>query len=188
MLAAFFVSKNISKKTSRFVANPTNPFIFASVNNNKQVSTLFFMKKSNYPRPTAEMKAAAEKVLALRAVVATIKPVIEAIHDEVLAETKPVDEKGNSVTWFDLYILGEEKYLPILELNQQKILAAGFTPPEGCCPLLMAENNLRQANYEMNNLAQALLPQRLRVRIDEIWDMKGLKKLTDLNLSYIMSR
>lgn len=145
------------------------------------------MKNPAYPTPTPEMKAAAKNVVACRAILETIRPKIDAIHDEVLAEFQPKDGKGNSIRWFDLYLLGEEGYTPILETADQRIRAAGFTAPEGCCPLLVAENSLRRTSHLMNKLAQGLVPEDKRVDLDTIWDMDVLKKLTDLNLKYIIS-
>lgn len=140
-----------------------------------------------YPKPTAEMIEAAKNVVACRAILETIRPKIDAIHDEVLAEFQPKDENGNSIRWFDLYLLGEEGYTPILEAADQRIRAAGFTAPEGCCPLLVAENSLRKASWAMNELALTLMPEDKRIDLDSIWDMNVLKKLTDLNLKYIIS-
>ena len=133
------------------------------------------------------MIEAAKNVVACRAILETIRPKIDAIHDEVLAEFQPKDENGNSIRWFDLYLLGEEGYTPILEAADQRIRAAGFTAPEGCCPLLVAENSLRKASWAMNELALTLMPEDKRIDLDSIWDMNVLKKLTDLNLKYIIS-
>jgi len=146
------------------------------------------MAKNRYPIPTPKMKEAAENVIACRAIIETVKPKIEAIHNEILAEFQPKDGGGNPIRWFDLYLLGPEGYAPILETADQRIRAAGFTAPEGCCPLLVAENNLRKASMAMNKLAQALIPEDKRVELDVIWDMDVLEKLTNLNLRYIISR
>jgi hypothetical protein len=70
------------------------------------------MKRTHIPKPTAEMKEAAQIVVACQAQVNTIRPKIDAIHNEILAEFRPTDEEGNPVNWESLYILGEEGYGP----------------------------------------------------------------------------
>lgn len=148
------------------------------------------MKRRVYPVPTKEMITAAANVIAARAYVETIRPKITAIHDSVLSEENAVDENGNAVTWNTLYVLGEEVFIPIIEKAQAKIREAGFYAPEDKCPLLLAESAVRNAEWELNKLAVNLLPQELKSKIDieTVYDPVILKKLTELNLKYILNR
>lgn len=145
------------------------------------------MENPSYPKPTAEMKEAAKNVVACRAILGTIRPKVEAIQNEILAEVNPVDENGQPVTWFNLYLCDDSVSDKCFDLSTERTRAAGLNAPEGCCPLLVAENNLRKANRVMNELALALMPEDKRIDLDSIWDMDVLKKLTGLNLKYIIS-
>lgn len=136
-------------------------------------------------KPTKEMIDAAKNVLECRAMVETLKPVINKIQSDLVAQIQPKDENGNLLSPGRQWMMTDEYaavYYPALD---EAYKAAGFNVQPGYCPLLMAETNEREAVRLMNKLATSLVPGGMKVDTDKIYNLDTLKKLTDLNLQYI---
>lgn len=136
--------------------------------------------------PSAQMIAAAKNVIKCREIVESLRPTVKKIQSDLLAKIGAKDEDGNIVTDPKCAYLMADQYAEVyyteLDVEYKK---AGFDLPEGYCPLLVAENNEREAVRKMNKMAEKLVPAGLRIDSEKIYNLENLKKLTELNLSYI---
>lgn len=139
----------------------------------------------NTVKPSIELINIAREVLKYRAIAETLKPVVRKIQSELVEKIHPKDEEGNVLTVDNKWLMTDE-YAEVFYPALDKAYAeAGFKIEPGYCPFLVAKNNERKAIHKMNDMAVALVPN-VKINPSEIWDMDVLKKLTDLNLKYIM--
>ena len=137
-------------------------------------------------KPSAELINAAKQVIKARAICQTLKPKIEKIKADLLAQVQPKDEEGNLVSFAHYWMMTDEYAAIYYPAYNAAIKEAGYDVPEDHCPLLMAENTEREAVREMNRMAVSLVAaQGIKINPDEIYDLDLYKKLTELNLSYI---
>lgn len=135
-------------------------------------------------KPSLELINAAKDVIKYRAMAETLKPVVEKIQTELVEKIQPKDENGNLLTVKNKWMMTDEYADRFYSELDKAYKQAGFDLEPGYCPFLIAEDNERKAVRKMNNLATALIPG-IKINPDKIYDMALLKKLTDLNLSYI---
>lgn len=103
-------------------------------------------------KPSQELRAAAKAVLVAKAAVEAIRPKVYAIQDNLIFQLSPKvseeydEDRGEYVLRENAWMMTDEdaaRYYPALDKEYRK---AGFTEIEtGQCPLLIAENLLRQA-------------------------------------------
>ena len=139
-------------------------------------------------RPSKELINTAKSVVLAKAKVSVLYEKVTKIKTDLLFEVNAIDEDGNTITDEKLaYLMADECASKYYELFDQKIKEAGFDVPAGYCPLLMAENDERKLSRKMNELAMDLVKSRgISIDIDKIYNPDDLKKLTDLNLKYIL--
>lgn len=109
----------------------------------------------------------------------TLKPRIEKIKADVLAQVQPKDEEGNLVSFAHYWMMTDEYAAIYYPAYNAAIKEAGYDVPEDHCPLLMAENTEREAVREMNRMAVSLVTaQGIKINPDEIYDLDLYKKFT----------
>ena len=139
-------------------------------------------------RPSKQLIEAAKNVALAQAQVSVLSEKINKIKTDLLFEVCAVDEDGVSITdhkrsWLMIDECANKYYA----LFDQKIKEAGFNVEPGYCPLLIAEQTEREASKIMNTMAIDLVRSRgINLDIDKIYNPDDLKKLTNLNLSYIL--
>ena len=138
--------------------------------------------------PSKELIQAAKEVIAAKAQVSVLSEKINKIKTDLLFEVCAVDEDGVSITDHKRsYLMIDECADKYYALFDQKIKDAGFNVKPGYCPLLIAEQTERESSKKMNTMAVELVTSRgIKLDIDKIYNPEDLKKLTDLNLKYIL--
>lgn len=141
----------------------------------------------NAPRPTQEMIAAAQLLIDCRVAVEVVRPIIYDIKVNLLKKLGVTDTDGEPITDPNRSWLMDEKfvdlYYPALTPEYN---AAGFDLPQDFCPLLVAENNEREAITALITIALPLIPASVRPDLSKIYDPETFRKMADLNVRYIM--
>lgn len=150
-------------------------------------------------KPSIKLITAAEKVLALKAQVESLRPMVTKIQEEIIKDfgfktnTKYAERNGEDVTPKTTYLMSDEDF----DLYHTALMAeykkAGFINlPEGHCPLLVAENDLRKAEKEFMTLSIELnrkanwTPEMIEEVATASHGLETRKKFLDLNLSYVV--
>ncbi|MCK9209267.1 MAG: hypothetical protein M0P61_00385 [Ignavibacteriaceae bacterium] len=156
------------------------------------------MKSENKPKfnPTPEMITATKAVLAAKALVLTIRPIVEGYEKEILAkhrftnkaEVAMLTEHGHEAKERvildpkESYQMGDEDFNAYWneckaerERNGLKVERDDF------CPLLVAENLERQANRVLLEAMQPITG----IDPDDLWNMDHRKQLIDLSIKLI---
>jgi len=122
-----------------------------------------------YPNPktvAAVLTPHVVAMLAARVIAETLREEIDAIKVRVLSEgtytsdyAEYDDENGNRVTipkrdW----TISDDQSAEYYRLLDLAIRAAGHNPPEGYCPALMAESELRDAQHALITAAERFFP------------------------------
>tara|TARA_R110000868_G_scaffold12456_7_gene59545 strand:+ start:13974 stop:14444 length:471 start_codon:yes stop_codon:yes gene_type:complete len=145
------------------------------------------------PTPTSAMIDAATVVLSLRNEIEKLSPSISKIHEQVLYQIKPVYTlEGTSIgepieIWDYLYMTDEDTADKCYRMKHTLLIEAGFDLELYRCPILTLEESLRGAERGLNKMCMALIPDHIKIDVDKIYDAGKRKKLTDLNLKFIMA-
>lgn len=103
-------------------------------------------------KPSKALIAAVKAVIAKEEELANTKQIIDPIHQSIIDEVKPQvapewleeGEKPYTITsWNELHDATEEDCDIIFEMVDSRIKEAGFNVKPGYCPILMCENEIR---------------------------------------------
>jgi hypothetical protein len=138
----------------------------------------------------------AKEAITQKAIVEVLRPQILAVQTQFLVENEfykcPTLCDGKTERILEpshMYMVRDEQCEDMYLALDLKYRAVGYKLPDepGYCPLLMAEKLERDAYMAMNEQAiKELAPPEKQVTLKSIWRNQDLKKLTDLNLKYIL--
>ena len=135
-------------------------------------------------KPAVEMIKTAQEVFLNMARVETIKPIVEKIQNEVLKEN------GFKCSVFNTYTLSDKSFKIYLkdcrkEFLKIKLIDESFN--KDFCPLLVAENDLREAENKLINTVCEELKNKLDgVTSEQITrSFKHRRNFIELNLKYL---
>jgi len=105
--------------------------------------------------PKPHQIAAAEAVFMAKAYTETVRPIVEGYQQKIINECRFKDKYGRPLLHASRsYQLTDEDFKDYDDFCQDEAKKAGFNVPAGYCPLLIAEEQERQAK---RNLAECMI-------------------------------
>lgn len=151
------------------------------------------MSSITVPEVTKELRRAVELYIAARGYVEKIRPVIEKIHSDVLAENDfYIDsewlESGRREqhairSESEADMMSEGDFLTYVQLTHAKYVAAGFDVELDYNPLSMAENDQRDAERLIIDAAEYITG----LTSDRVWRIADRKKYVDLAVGFVLT-
>ncbi len=108
--------------------------------------------------PTPEMIRSAYNVFKCIAYVEAIRPEVESYHQKVINDMKPINKRtGEIITSIkDEHRMDKDSYKQYSKRLNPEARKAGFNVKPGYCPLLIAEEDLRQAKRHLINAMELI--------------------------------
>ena len=152
-------------------------------------------------KPTPDQISAAQAVFVAMAYVDTLRPKIEEIHAKIMYDLSPLadverwtkdgrnclpeDEQVYIIKWSHLYMAKDEEARKCFDLNNKLMKEAGFDVKPDYCPLLIAEDLLRQAQRLLIESMHPIIKMSVDDLICSKGGMKNYTKVIDLTLGLL---